>query len=404
MRPSWKRVARLFFGVLVVPIASVPAYTQTVRSAPEDRKALAAATQAVCKTRVAMLGEIATHGDGHTLAFKVALVRRLVDQCGFDTVLFEANQEEFIHLNRRLRSGDAVTSNDLLTAVGGIWKFYREFEPLAPFLLTRAKAGKVVLGGLDDQLGQVGQDYANTGMVTELTNLLSEPNRQACDAALHKRIYSAYPESAPYSEVDRSQIDQCLAAIQAASRADSATTAPTRQEQEEMISATRRWISRDFQPEGESMANRDRSMFETFEWQQSRLRKRHKVVVWAATVHIAKQGSPIWGDHAGTNFGSLIHRKYGSHARSLGFSAAAGSFGRSKGNVRTLPVPPSDSVEAQALQGTAASAVYVGSKQLAAMGVRPGAFFVHSYETLAWSTFLDGVVVFQTERPPTDSR
>jgi erythromycin esterase-like protein len=404
MRPSWNRVAHLFFGVLVVLIACLPANTQTAPSAPEDGKALDAATQAMCKTQVAMVGEIATHGDGHTLAFKVALVQRLINQCGFDTVLFEANQEEFIHLNRRLRSGDAVTSNDLLTAVGGIWKFYREFEPLAPFLLTRAQAGRVVLGGLDDQLGQLGQDYANIGMVTELTNLLPEPYRQACDAALHKRIYSEYPESAPYSEADRSQIDQCLAAMQATSRADSVTTALTKQEQEEMISATRRWVSRDFQSEGESMANRDRSMFETFEWLQSRLPKRHKVIVWAATVHIAKQGSPIWGDHAGTNLGSLIHRKYGSHARSLGFSAAAGSFGRSKGNVRTLPVPPSDSVEAQALQGTLASAVYVGSKQLAAMGVRPGAFFIHSYQTLAWSAFLDGVVVFQTERPPTDSR
>ncbi len=401
MRPSWKRLAHLFFGVLVVLIACRPAYTQTVPSSPEDGTALDAATHALCKTQVAMVGEIATHGDGHTLAFKVALVQRLVDECGFDTVLFEANQEEFIHLNRRLRSGDAVTSNDLLTAVGGIWEFYREFQPLAPFLLTRAQAGRVVLGGLDDQLGQLGQDYANIGMVTELTNLLPEPNRQACDAALHKRIYSAYPE---YSEADRYQVDQCLAAMQAASRADSATTALIKQEQEEMISATRRWVSRDFESEGESMANRDRSMFDTFEWLQSRLPKRHKVVVWAATVHIAKQGSPIWGDHAGTTFGSMIYRKYGSHARSLGFSAASGSFGRSKGNVRTLPVPPLDSVEAQALQGTAASAVYVGSKQLAAMGMRPGAFFIHSYQTLAWSTFLDGVVVFQTERSPTDLR
>ena len=404
MPVCWKHISNLLFGALVLLSGCLPAYTQAASSSPDDGKALDAATQALCKAQVAMVGEIATHGDGHTLAFKVALVERLVDQCGFDAVFFEANQEEFIHLNQRLRSGDAVSSDDLLTAVGGIWKFYREFQPLAPFLLTRAQADRVVLGGLDDQLGQLGQDYANIGMVIELTDLLTEPKRHDCNMALHKRIFSAYSETAPYSEADRSQVEQCLEAMQAASSADTIATALTKQGRQEMISATQRWVSRDFMSAGESMANRDRSMFQTFEWLQSRLPSKHKTIVWAATVHIAKEGNPIWGDREGTNLGSFIHRKYGSHARSLGFSAVAGSFRQGKGNFPKLPVAPADSVEAQALQGTGASAVYVGSKQLAAMGAHPGAFFNHSYQTLAWSTFLDGVVVFQTERPPTDVR
>lgn len=397
-------VAYLIFGALVVFGACIPAYTQSASSIPNDEKALTAATQALCKAQVAMVGETATHGDGHTLAFKVALVERLVDQCGFDAVFFEANQEQFIHLNQRLRSGDAVTSDDLLTAVGGVWKFYREFQPLAPFLMRRALAGNVVLGGIDDQLGQMGQDYANIDMVTELSNLLPEPNRQVCGAALHKRIYSAYTEMTPYAEADRTQINTCLEAMQAASRADVTSTAVIMQEREEMIAATQRWVARDFQPQGEGTANRDRSLFQTFAWLEDRLPKKAKIILWAATVHIAKRGSPTWGDHAGTNLGSLIHCKYGSKAASLGFSAAAGLEGRSKGSLRMLPIPPLNSVEAQSLYGTNADAVFVGSKKLAAWGARPGAFFSHKYQTLDWSTFLDGVVVFQTENPVTDMR
>ena len=165
-----------------------------------------------------------------------------------------------------------MTSDDLLTAVGGLWKFYREFQPLAPFLITRAQSGRVFLGGLDDQLGQ---NYANLEMVTELTDLLPQPKRQSCVAALHKKIYSQYPETAPYSEADRSQIDDCLEAMQAASSTASSITL-VKQEQQEMISATQRWISRDFSSGGgESIANRDRSMFQTFEWLQSRLPKKH---------------------------------------------------------------------------------------------------------------------------------
>jgi erythromycin esterase-like protein len=307
-------------------------------------------------------------------------------------------------MNQRLRSGDAVTSEDLLTAVGGIWKFYHEFQPLAPFLMRRALAGKVILGGIDDQLGQLGQDYANIDMVTELTNLLPEPNRQICGAALHRRIYSAYTETTPYAEADRSRIDICLKAIQNGSRADVTSTAVAKQEREEMIAATQRWVARDFQPEGEGTANRDRSMFQTFAWLEDRLPQTAKIILWAATVHIAKRGSPTWGDNAGTNLGSLIHSKYGGHAASLGFSAAAGSYGRSKGSLRTLPTPPLNSVEAQSLHGTNADAVFVGSKKLAALGAMPGAFFSHTYQTLDWSTFLDDVVVFQTEHPLTDMR
>ncbi len=385
-------------------LACLPSYTQAVSSTSEDEQALSAATQGLCRTQVAMLGENAAHGDGHTVAFKVALVERLVDQCGFNSVFFEASHDEFIHLNKRLRLGQAVTSEDLLSAVGGIWKFDREFLPLAPFLLARAQTGRVFLGGLDDQLGQLGQNYANDEMVAELTNLLPEPKRHRCSTALHKRIYYDYPESAPYSKLDQLQISSCLSDIRTASTVDKATGSVEKGERLEMISAAQRCVSRDFSSNAVNMVNRDRSMFQTFEWLQSRPPKRHKTIVWAATVHIAKQGNPAWGDRTGTNFGSFVHRKYGDHAYSLGFSALTGSYRQGKGKFPLLPPAPPDSVEFRALRDKSASASYVGPSQLAAMGTSPGAFFIHSYQVLPWSNFLDGVVVFRAEHQPSDMR
>jgi hypothetical protein len=47
------------------------------------------------------------------------------------------------------------------------------------------------------------------------------------------------------------------------------------------------------------------------------------------------------------------------------------------------------------------SAVSVGSRQFEAIGTTPGAIFRRSCQTLRWANFLDGVVVFQTEQPPT---
>ena len=393
-----------YCALLIATCICLPARAQSVLSASEDEEALRAATQGLCRTQIAMLGESATHGDGHTLAFKVALVERLVDQCGFDSVFFEANHDEFINLNKRLRSGQVVTSEDVLSAIGGLWKFYREFQPLASFLLARAQTGRVFLGGIDDQLGQLGQAYANDGMIAELTDLLPQPERQSCSTALHKRVYYDYSNVAPYSKVDRSQIATCLSEIRASAAADKTTSGTEREDRLEMISATERWVDRDFSSDAENIANRDRSMFQNFEWLQSRLPKRHKVIVWAATVHIAKQGDPTWGDGSGTNFGSFVHRKYGNRAYSLGFSALTGSYRQGKGNFPAMPDASPNSVETHALQNSSGSAGYIGPLQLAAMGTLPGALFRHSYQTFSWSEFLDGVVVFRVEYPPVDIR
>ena len=69
-----------------------------------------------------------------------------------------------------------------------------------------------------------------------------------------------------------------------------------------------------------------------------------------------------------------------------------------------MPAAPTDSVEVRALRGTDSTANFVGSAQLAVMGAIPGAFFQLSYESLPWRTFLDGVVVFQSEHAPVDLR
>jgi erythromycin esterase-like protein len=387
-------------AVLLILLFCLPARGQEATTTPGDADALTAATQGLCHRQIAMLGESASHGDSHTLAFKVRLVEQLVNQCAFNSVFFEASHYEFIDLNRRLRIGQTVTAAAVSAAVGGVWKFNQEFRPLAPFLLAKAKAGQVFLGGIDDQLGQLGQDYANNEMVTELTDHLPQHERQACITALHKRIYSDYTDASPYSKSDRTQIQTCLCEMDRANAADGTTDHETKAERQEMISAVQRWISRDFSSDAEYMVNRDRSMFENFEWLLMQGPKRPKVIIWAATVHLAKEGDPTWADRTGTNFGSFVHRKYGERAFSLGFSALIGSYREPGHGIQEMPSAPFNSVEAQAYRKKISDAVYVGPAQLASMGTVPGALFRHSYQTLPWSHFLDGVLIFREEHPP----
>lgn len=388
----------LLSAVLLPPIA------RSQITNPSDDEALTAVTHALCHREVVMLGESATHGDGHTEAFKVALIQRLINHCGFDSVFFESSHYEFLHIARQLRSGQPISADQVSTAVGGLWKFDQEFQPLLPFLVAKLQSGQITVGGLDDQLGQLGQDYANVQMVTALAALLPQPQATACGSALQSRVNNDYPEASPYSKADQSEINNCLVEIRTAIAADTTADRATSEDREEMVSAFQRWIARDFASSPDYIVARDRSMFQSFEWLRTQQPRRRKVIVWAATVHIAKQADPTWGDHTGTNFGSFVHQKYGARAFSLGFSALSGSFRKGRRDIQQIPAAPPDSLEAQTLHGTSADAVFVPSSQLETMATLPGAVFRHAYQTLHWATFLDGVVAFRQERPPTSTR
>lgn len=138
MKISIKAVFVLLFG-LAFPY---PANAFVPADSRDGNALTATVTHEVCHRQVIMLGESATHGDGHTEAFKVALVERLVNKCGFDRVFFEASHYEFINIARRLRTGQAISVDQVSSAVGGLWKFDREFQPLVPFSWQRRRPGR----------------------------------------------------------------------------------------------------------------------------------------------------------------------------------------------------------------------------------------------------------------------
>jgi erythromycin esterase-like protein len=105
----------------------------------------------LCGKSVALLGESPVHGFGKTLEFKVGLVRRLIDECHYNAFFIESGIYDFLNIQKRLNSGQEVTEPMISAAIGGLWATH-EVQPLILFLLDRAKAGRVILGGLDDQL------------------------------------------------------------------------------------------------------------------------------------------------------------------------------------------------------------------------------------------------------------
>jgi erythromycin esterase-like protein len=344
----------------------------------------------LCGKSVAMLGESPLHGFGKTLEFKVELVRRLVDECHFNAFFIESGIYDFLNIQRRLKSGQEVTDPMVAAAIGGLWAT-REVQPLIPFLLERAKAGSVVLGGLDDQLGR--GTWAQRDMPADLAGHLKGEERSRCLAILQRHLLWQYGSDSPYSAADKALILGCL------DRVDG------REYDVAIVDSMKRLLARDFRADVPAGANarvldgneRDRSMYLNFQWLMARLPTHSKVILWAATTHVAKDLSGVSGDEGMVSFGSYVHKEFGDRAFALGFSAYSGSYAMTGQPVRQLNAAPEDSLDGRAI---ADGKSYVSLSELRKMGAIPGRALGAGFKTARWDEVVDGMVVFREERPP----
>jgi erythromycin esterase-like protein len=349
----------------------------------------------LCDKQVALLGEAAGHGDGHTEAFKVRLIRELVTRCGYNAVFFEASHYEFLDLERSLRLGQPLTAERVGQAVGGVWKFEREVQPLLPFLATEANEGRLYLGGLDGQLGGLEEPYANDIMPERLTGVLSEPLRTQCRVAMHRRIYWDYTEAAPYNAADKQFLLACISEI--------ARTIPyTDAIQQQELTNLDRFLRLDQTDTATLIAGRDQAMYQNFRWLADQLGSRAKIIVWTATAHAAKDARAYPPFAKVKSLGAYVHETYGDKAFALGFSARSGAYRWSR--KENKPVAPAQDGSLEASAGVGLDTVYLDRKHLQKLGVVPGGSFDHVARPVDWGAALDGVVVFYEERPPHSTR
>jgi erythromycin esterase-like protein len=361
---------------------------------PRD-PAMDAAVRDLCHRQIAMLGE-ASHGDGATFAFKATLIRRLVGECGFRAVLFEASHYDFVELMRRLREGQEATPAMLSSAIGGIWNRYAELTPLIPFLFERARAGRLTLGGLDDQLGSAGAFFSNDEMPIRLTALLGDDSRERCRALLHRRIYSGFPRAAPANTDMRAGLLSCTREMTATAR---------NEEEVQLVQNIARQADRDLSDDATRNRRRDESMYRNLRWYAARLGPRAKIIVWANSAHIARDARTSASFPDGGNLGVWVDRFYGRRAFALGFSAYGGAW-RSVFSRDDEPIAPAPqgTLEALAMTGTRQDIVYRDHAWLTRVGRVPGRPFFYREAPAAWARVFDGLIVFRAERAPTRNR
>ena len=336
-----------------------------------------------CARPVVLLGEDAGHGSGATLATKVGLVERLVDECGFSAVFFESQVYDFVALEEAFAAKSA-TPEQLADAIGGLWSTTAESDRLVAYLFGKAAAGQVRLRGLDPQVSGATNAYTQRRLGARLASVLASPRREQCAAEIRRHAAWEYDDASPFDDAAQVRLQACAQDILAHVDATTVDAVLARNFAQYLAMANDRAI-------------RDHAMYDNFAWHRARLPNDAKVIVGTATVHAAKAGAT-----GGVRpMGAYLHEALGDDAFVVGFSALAGSHGRPKQPPVVLEAATPGSLEQRAFAGSEAAIRYVDRAQLRAWGSVAGrALDYGDAQVRDWASLLDGVVVLREERPP----
>lgn len=341
------------------------------------------ATAALCDKRIAVLGELPSHGEVRAFQYKAEIARALVERCGYQRLLFEAPVYDFLGLESGLAKGSA-TRRQLDNAIGRFW-WARELADWRGWLFEHAQQGRLKLGGLDDQVSAT-SEHARA-MLPGLVASKSGPRKAgACRAAVARHLDWSYDEQHPLDEAEQALLVECTGTA-AAPEVD-VGHAPVASVESIALGNFAGYIAR--QAGRKDAPERDAVMFRNTTWGGAN----PKTIVWTATVHGAKRQ----GELPRKPMGAWLSERWGDELGSIGFTALSGQSSMAGKPATALPMAPPDALEARLL-APALGEVLADAKTLAKLGAVESRLF-GKFLRADWSTHFDGVVVIREEAPP----
>jgi len=345
--------------------------------------ALDQAVATLCDKRVALLGELPSHGEARAFAGKASVAKALVERCGFDAVLFEAPLYEFVALEPAFKAHKASTAQ-LDDAIGGFWAA-KELADWRAWLLRSANQGRLRIGGIDDQVS-ASSTLTRASLPSLVAKYLPESDRAACVATVRRNLEWTYDEQHDFDDREKRALGRCSGTAAAASvdapGDDGLLLANFDGMVQRQIGAT-------------SAIERDAAMQRNVLWYLRRLPPEAKVVVWTANVHAAKRSGGLqWKP-----MGAWLAESSGDSVGSVAFTALGGQSARAGGKAQALAPLGPESLEAKLLGGGREEA-FAAAPALRDLGVIESRLYGTPSKD-EWATRFDGVVVYRTEKAPT---
>jgi erythromycin esterase-like protein len=382
-----RRPHRRAYGPLLACLASAAWLPAGTVARAQERTApsiVDGVVKAVCQKQIVLLGELPTHGEAHSFDAKSKITDRLIAQCGFTAILFEAAIYDFIGLERAAAARSA-TPEQLDNAIGRFW-WTRELTPWRRALFEAATRQRVVVGGLDDQVS-VTSHYARAALPRLIAAASSESTATECRHTVSRNVGWTYDAKNPFDERERLRLQQCARNAAEAAAANRSLDAADRV----MLGSLARYADR--QRLGVT-TGRDESMYRNLVWYLERLPADSRVVIWTATVHAARQRGAL----SEVPLGARVVERLGDRVGSVGFTAYAGYTSRAGRPASPIADAPPDSLEATAT--SAAAWALLDSDRLRAIG-RVSSRLLGKFVSDTWSDYFDAVVVVRQEVAPT---
>jgi erythromycin esterase-like protein len=365
-------------------VALLPVGTAARAQEPTAQSIVDGVVDAVCRRQIVLLGELPTHGEAHTFDLKSRIANRLIAQCGFTAILFEAPIYEFIGLERAAHTRTA-TPEQLDNAIGRFW-WTRELTSWRRALFEAATRRRVLVGGLDDQVS-ITSRYAQAALPRLIAAASSESTATECRQTVSRHVGWTYDASNPFDEPEQLRLQQCARSAAEAAAANRSLDAADRV----MLESFARYADR--QRVGQA-SSRDESLHRNLVWYLERLPANARVVVWTATVHAARQR----GSRSEVPLGARVVERWGDRVGSVGFTAYAGYTSMAGRPASPIADAPPESLEATATS-TSAWAL-LDSEKLRAIGRVPSRL-LGKFVSDTWSDYFDAVVVIRQEAAPT---
>jgi erythromycin esterase-like protein len=339
---------------------------------------------AVCRKQIVLLGEPPSHGEARAFGLKSRITDRLVAECGFSGILFEAPVYDFVGLQRAVETGTA-TPEQLDNAIGRFW-WTRELLPWRRSLFEAAASKRLVVGGLDDQVS-ITSHYARETLPRLIAAGSSESTATQCRETVTRHVGWTYDAKNPFDEGEQLRLQQC-----ARNAADAAATSRSLGPSDRvMLESFARYAQR--QQPGVA-AGRDESMYRNLAWYLERLPKNSRVVVWTATVHAARRQGTL----PEAPLGARAVERWGNRVAAVGFTAYGGFTSRAGRPASPIPDAPPESLEAAATRESPWA--LLDSEKLRALGRVPSRL-LGKFVSETWSDYFDAVVVIRQEVAPT---
>ena len=343
--------------------------------------------ESVCDMQIVLLGELPTHGESRAFQAKARIVEHLVNQCGFEALLFEAPVYDFLGLQESLEEGDTVPKQ-LDRAIGGFW-LTRELSTWREWLFAQTVDGQLLIGGLDDQVSAT-SDYARAALPDLVAASVPGHRARECREAVERNLFWSYDVAQPFDQAEKERLQQCAGL---AADALAAKTEPDAEVRQQLMAENLANLY-DRQLDPASARDRDEMMSRNLRWYRKHIPAKTKIIVWTATVHAARQQ----GERGTKPLGTWLSDEWGDRMAVIGFSAFAGQSSMAGMPAKQIVEAPAGSLEALAT-ATDKAWVYLDAAALRALGAVPSRL-LGRFASADWSRYFDGVLVIREEVAP----